>query len=186
MIIGLTGKNASGKGKTATYLKSKGFSYYSLSDELRQELKEKGIEETRENLISLGNELRKKFGTEYLASKINRKISIEKKENKKNNFVIDSIRNPGEIIELKKNKNFMLLGIDAPVELRFKRILKRGREGDTKTLQHFIKLEERENFKKSSNQQLDKCLEMADKIIVNEGTLEELHSKIDHYLEKNK
>ena len=79
----------------------------------------------------------------------------------------------------------MLLGIDAPVELRFKRILKRGRAGDTKTLQHFIKLEERENFNKSSNQQLDKCLEMADKIIVNDSSLEELHKKIDSFLNKS-
>ena len=50
MIIALTGKNASGKGETATYLKSKGFSYYSLSDELREELKEKGIEERRKKM----------------------------------------------------------------------------------------------------------------------------------------
>ena len=102
-----------------------------------------------------------------------------------NDFVIDSIRNPGEIIELKNNKNFRLLGVDAPVELRFKRILKRGRAGDAKTLQHFIKLEERENFNKSANQQLDKCLEMADKVIINNGSLEELRNKIDSFLKKS-
>ncbi len=61
MIIGLTGKNASGKGETANYLKSKGFVYFSLSDELREEAKEKKIVATRENLIALGNELRKNY-----------------------------------------------------------------------------------------------------------------------------
>jgi len=177
MIIGLTGTNASGKGEVAAYLKSKGFIYYSLSDELRSEAREKGISETRENLIDLGNDLRKKFGNGYLASKINKKID----ENE--NSVVDSIRNPGEIIELKKNKGLLLIGIDAPVEIRYERAKSRGRVGEAKTLQHFIKLEQRENFKKSSNQQLIKCLEMADKVFVNEATLEELHKKIDSLLD---
>ncbi len=55
MIIGLTGANASGKGEAASYLKSKGFEYYSLSDILREEAKRKKIEPLRENLIKRGN-----------------------------------------------------------------------------------------------------------------------------------
>ena len=117
--------------------------------------------------------------------KINDKISIERKE-KKNDFVVDSIRNPGEINELKKNKDFLLLGIDAPVELRYARAEKRGRLGEAKTLQHFIKLEERENFNSKANQQLDRCLKMADKVVVNDSTLEEFHKKIDAALAKLK
>ena len=35
MIIGLTGKNASGKGEAAKFLESRGFHYHSLSDVLR-------------------------------------------------------------------------------------------------------------------------------------------------------
>ena len=183
MIIGLTGKNASGKGEAADYLQKKGFVYFSLSDELREEAAKMGYEQTRTNLIKIGNNLRKKYGTNYLAKKVNEKISMEKKENK---FVVDSIRNPGEITELKKNKDFFLLGIDAPVELRFKRIKERKRFGEAKTLAQFMKMEERENFKNKANQQLDKCLEMADKVIVNNSTLEELHNKIDSFLNKLK
>ena len=185
MIIGLTGKNASGKGETSAYLQKKGFAYFSLSNELREEAKEKSIEATRENLIALGNELRKKFGVGYLASKINKKISIEKEEDR-NNFVVDSIRNPGEISELKKNRDFALVGVDAPISIRFERAKKRNRLGEASTLQHFIKLEERENFNSKANQQLDKCLKMADKVIVNEGSLESLHEKIDSVLNKLK
>src|SRR3989344_1701176 len=101
MIIGLTGKNAAGKGTVASYLQTKGFIYFSLSDILRDEAKERNIEATRENLISLGNELRKKFGSKYLASKTNEKILREKKDGN-DDFVIDSIRNPSEIDELRK------------------------------------------------------------------------------------
>ena len=74
MIIGLTGKNASGKGEVANYLKSKGFIYYSLSDVIREEATKRGLEHSRENLINLGNELREKFGPKHLAQQISSKI----------------------------------------------------------------------------------------------------------------
>src|SRR3990167_6671555 len=176
MIIGLTGKNASGKGEAANYLKSKGFVYYSLSDVIREEATKRGIGHSRDNLINLGNELRKKFGPDYLAKQIN--IKIKQQLKKKKNFVIDSIRSPHEAKELIKNKGFILVGVDAPIELRFKRLLERNRLGDAKTLEEFKSQEERENLKSDTNQQLDKTLGMADKVIVNDGTLEELKEKI--------
>jgi len=105
MIIGLTGKNASGKGEAANYLKSKGFVYYSLSDVIREEATKRGIGHSRDNLINLGNELRKKFGPDYLAKQIN--IKIKQQLKKKKNFVIDSIRSPHEAKELIKNKGIV-------------------------------------------------------------------------------
>ena len=57
MILGLTGKNASGKGEVAEYLKTKGFVYYSLSDALRKESTKLGLDHSRNNLIKLGNEI---------------------------------------------------------------------------------------------------------------------------------
>ncbi|MCX5687163.1 MAG: AAA family ATPase, partial [Candidatus Omnitrophica bacterium] len=74
MIIGLTGANASGKGEVASYLKSKSFEYYSLSDILREEAKARGIESSRENLIRLGNELRERNGPSVLADFVIKKI----------------------------------------------------------------------------------------------------------------
>mgnify|MGYP001569803921 CR=1 FL=1 len=179
MIIGLTGKNASGKGEVANYLKSKGFVYYSLSDVIREEATKRKLEHSRDNLINLGNELRTKFGSNYLAQQINKKI---KQQEKNKNFVIDSIRNPFEAKELMKNQNFVLIGIDASIELRFKRLLERNRVGDAKTLEEFKQQEERENLKSDTNQQLDATFGMANKVIVNDGSLEELHKKIDKLL----
>ena len=62
MIIGLTGKNASGKGEVGEYLKVRGFLFYSLSDVLRDELKKQKLPLTRENLTNLGNTLRNDRG----------------------------------------------------------------------------------------------------------------------------
>ena len=179
MILGLTGKNASGKGEAANYLKTKGFAYYSLSDVIREEATKRRMENSRDNLINLGNELRTKFGPSYLAKQINEKIKRQLKNKKSQNFAIDSIRNPNEVKELMKNKDFVLVGIDAPIELRFKRLLGRNRLGDAKKLEDFKKQEERENLKSDTNQQLDKTFNMSNKIIVNNGPLEELHKKID-------
>src|SRR3989338_424917 len=183
MIIGLTGRNASGKGEAANYLKEKGFVYYSLSDALREEATKRGSEHSRDNLIKLGNDLRAKFGASYLAQQINKKIKKQQQgKNKNQNFVVDSIRSPFEAKELMKNKGFVLVGIDAPIELRFRRLLERNRLGDAKTLEDFKQQEQRENLKSDTNQQLDATFGMAKKVIVNDGTLEELHKKIDEFI----
>src|SRR3989344_8860023 len=142
MILGLTGKNASGKGEVANYLKSKGFIYYSLSDVIREVATKRNLEHSRDNLIRLGNELRKNFGPNYLAQQINNKIKNQLKNNSKQNFAIDSIRSPFEAKELMRNKGFVLVGIDAPIELRFQRLLERNRLGDAKTLEEFKQQEQ--------------------------------------------
>ena len=179
MIIGLTGPNAAGKGEAARYIRSKGFIYYSLSDILREESKKLAIQPTRENLIKLGNELRRKNGPSVLTH------SIIKKIKKTKDYIIDSIRNPGEISELHKLDDFLLIGIDAPVEIRFKRSVQRKRYGDAKTLQGFIEKEEKENKSISENQQLKRCLKMADVILVNDSTIAGFYRKIYAAIEKN-
>lgn len=187
MIIGLTGKNASGKGETAKYLQKKGFIYYSLSDVIREEATKRSLEHSRENLINLGNELRKKFGASYLAQQINNKILNTKKLfSEKSFFVVDSIRNPYEVKELMKNNDFVLIGISAPIELRFERLLKRNRLGDAKTLEEFKQQEDKENLKSDTNQQLDETFKLAKVIIVNDSSLELLHNKINVLLKKLK
>jgi len=181
MIIGLTGKNAAGKGEVAKHLQEKGYVYFSLSDELRKEATNRGLVHSRENLISLGTELREKEGVGCLALKINKQIDSLKKEGK-THFVVDSIRNPGEIEELRKNKDFVLMGIHTDAKIRFERLLKRGRTGDAKTLEEFKDYEEKENKTSGSGQQLGKCLELADITISSNGTIEKANDDVDKCL----
>ena len=182
MIIGLTGKNAAGKGEIAIHLKSKGFAYFSLSDALREEATRRKLDHSRDNLISLGNELRKKFGNGILAERINEKIKEEKTKGSRD-FVIDSIRNPGEIDELRKNEGFLLVGVVTDEKIRFQRLLKRGRIGDATTFEEFTKHEERENNNEESGQQLDKCIAMADRHISSNGTIEQANKEFDEWIE---
>ncbi len=177
IIIGITGKYCAGKTTVCDYLKEKSFYYKSLSDELRDVLKHEGIEPTRENLIVRGNKLREKEGTATLSKRLISKMERDK------NYVIDSLRNPDEISELKKHGNFQLWNIEAGEEKRFGRIVKRQREGDPKTLEEFRKFEARESSSGNAKaQQLDECAKMADHTITNNGSLAELFREIDSIL----
>ena len=78
----------------------------------------------------------------------------------------------------------IILAIDAPIDLRFQRSLRRGRPGDGKTIEEFLIKEEEELTNDSGKQQLAKCIEMADFAVDNSGDKEELRRQIISFLEK--
>ena len=173
MIVGLTGKNGSGKGEVAKLLTLSGFIYYSLSDVLRDELKKQGQEVTRENLIETGNQLRHQAGPSVLADKVLAKLDPEK------NYVIDSIRNPAEVKALKRRDDFFLLNISAPQKVRFERVKARGRENDPRTFDEFVKIEKIEDKSADPNkQQMNQTIALADFEAANDSTLEALYEKV--------
>ena len=180
IVFGLTGKNASGKGTVAEILKKKNFTYHSLSDSLRDELKSLKKEETRENLIDIGNELREKGGPGVLADKLMPKLNTE------NNHIVDSIRNPLEVISLRKEtllRRFFLISVDANSKLRYDRLCSRGRIGDTDSWEKFVEQEKKEENNDDPNkQQLSRTMEMADYSIDNSGTLEELEAQVNRII----
>ena len=176
MIIGLTGTNASGKGTAAAYLKKKGFRYYSLSDELRYVLRKSGTKPTRENLIRAGKKYREREGRGCLA-----KIVLEKMGGRKR-AVVDSVRNLGEVRELRKKKSFVLIAFDAPAKLRFERARKRMSSRDPKTLKEFRAREREELSGKGAEQQLRAVMRKADLRITNRGSRSELFRSIDAIL----
>lgn len=92
--------------------------------------------------------------------------------------IVDSIRSPAEVAVLKSLPGFVLLGIDAPVALRFERSKARGRLGDGATLEEFTRKEALENSNDPAAQQLTQTLTLADIVVWNEGTLEDLRRKV--------
>ncbi|HJP19695.1 MAG TPA: deaminase [Nitrospinota bacterium] len=179
MIIGLTGENCSGKGVVADYLQKKSFYFYSLSDVIREELASKGTEITRDALIKAGNDLRQKYGPSVLAVKTAAKLQADK------NYVIDSIRNPAEVEELKKLTRFVLLKVMASPENRFERMKERKREGDPETLDEFLRIEKLEaSNHDGAKQQVTACMKLADKTIVNDDQPEILYKKADQLLQE--
>ncbi|MBN2454214.1 AAA family ATPase [Candidatus Woesearchaeota archaeon] len=174
MLIGLTGTNASGKGTIAEYLKQKGFDYISLSDELRELMSLEGIPVTRANMIVQGTNYRTKEGLGYFAELALKKVG--------RNAVIDSIRNEGEVLALKKRKDFVLLSVDAPAEIRYERSKMRGRMGDGETLDAFNQRQEQEMAGEGAGQNIRKCMAFADYRIINDGNKEKLYKKVEELL----
>ncbi len=174
MIIGLTGPNAAGKGEVAALLTARGFTYHSLSDVLRDELTARGVAETRENLIVVGNELRASAGPGILAERIRSRLT--------GRDVVDSIRNPAEVEVLRRCRGFVLVGVDAPLEVRFLRAEARARPGDGATLDEFRSREARENSPDPSRQQLAAVFALADRRLDNGGSLETLRRQVEGLL----
>jgi len=173
MIIAITGTNAAGKDTAAEHLAGKGFAHYSLSDELREIARGRGLEPTRENLIALGNELRRLHGTSYLTKRVLEKAGGAA------HVVLSSIRNLGELEPVRNTDAFRLLAIDAPPKVRFERARSRGRIGEHVTLEEFMLADAEEMVGGETEQNLARLIESADHLIVNDGTIEEFGRKID-------
>jgi dephospho-CoA kinase len=174
ILIGLTGTNGAGKGEVAAHLKDRGYAYLSLSDILREELAARGLEAARDNLIRIGNELRAAHGPDILARRTMDRV--------RGPSAIDSIRNPREVEFFRKQTGFVLLAVCAPIELRYQRVRARGRDESAVTLEEFRRKEALEMAGDETDQQLAICMAMADRSIVNDGTIEELRRKVEELL----
>jgi dCMP deaminase len=161
------------------YLEARSFYAHSLSDVLRDELRARGGEETRERMIALGNELRAKGGPAALAERLLAKLAPDR------NYVIDSIRHPAEVEALRRHgRGFKLVWVDADPKLRLDRLRARGRAGDPASLAALEDLEGRERGSAGANaQQLDAVERLADFRLRNEGALAVLHAGIQRVLE---
>ena len=177
MVIGLTGTNGAGKTAAGDYLKSRGFRFHSLSDEIRKELESQNQAGSRENLIEMGNRLRAEHGPAVLAERVKAGLAPDQ------NYVVDSIRNPYEVESLRARGNFHLLHVDAPVEVRYERVRQRGGPRVPESLEEFVRQEEQEmESPDPTHQQLRACYEMADETLTNDSGLEELEQRLNGLL----
>jgi dCMP deaminase len=181
MILGIAGLYASGKGEAVDFLVARSFVAFSLSDVIREELARRGASETRERMIEVGNALRAAEGPGALARRVLPRLSRDR------NYVIDSIRHPGEVEALRgAAQQFRLIWVDAAEPLRLARIRARNRGGDPGSLEELRRLEGRElGSADPSAQQLLAVRALADEVITNDGTLAELHEQLHRLLRSN-
>jgi dephospho-CoA kinase len=174
LVLGVTGPNAAGKGEVSAYLRDRGFAVHSLSDIVREEAVARGLPPDREHLIRIGTLLREQSGLGVLADRL--LLRLEGWD------VVDSIRNPAEVETLRHVPGFVLVGVDAPVELRFARSRARARPGDPESFAEFIAREREENSVNPAGQQLRATFVLADRVIDNNGDLDVLHLKVNDLL----
>ena len=181
MIIGVAGRNGAGKGEFVDFLEARSFSVYSLSDAIRQELAARGLSETRERMIEVGQEMRRESGPGALAQRLVRQLQPDR------NYAIDSVRHPVEVEILRHcGQKFHLVWIDAKLETRFERMQARGRPGDPESVHELEQLEARERGSDDPNaQQLDRVQAEASFTLANDGTLESFQAEIEAWVRKN-
>jgi len=180
MLIGLTGRNASGKSTIVNWFSNKGLKTSSCSDSIRAWLAEQDIDPTRDALIEGGRELRRKGGAGVLAEMLLEILDGE-------DAVVDSIRTPGEVEALRKRDDFILIEVRANTETRWERLQSRARPGDPLDKDTFIEQENAEAVAKdAAGQALNATAELADLVILNDGTEQELLSYLEELYMKFK
>jgi dephospho-CoA kinase len=187
MIIGITGTIAAGKGTVSKYLEEvHKFKHLSVRKYLIEELiridndilTEEDV--TRDDMVELANELRSKHGPDFIVRE------LYKQATNYPNSIIESIRTVGEVLALREMPDFILLAIDAPLELRYERTKTRKGLTDNITFEQFVEEEGREMESDDiGKQNLSACISLADRVITNDGSQEELKKEIDKTLKLN-
>lgn len=181
ITIGITGTLGAGKGTIVDYLvKEKGFVHFSVRDFITQEIERRGMPVNRDSMTIVGNDLRKQHSPSYITDELYKQAQETGK-----NCIIESVRTPLEVSELRKHSNFYLFAIDADAKVRYERIVVRGSSTDNVSFETFIANEQREMTSDDPNKQnLKACIEQADYLFSNDGDFEDLHKKIEEVLDK--
>ena len=181
MILGVSGLNGSGKGEVIRFLEERSFSSCSLSDEIREDLRARGLEETRERMIEAGRAIRAAEGPGGLAERMSARLSPDL------NWVVDSVRHPAEVDVLRaRSPQFKLLWVQADEAVRLERIRARGRGGDPSSLEELRALEGRElGSADPAAQQLLAVRDLADLTLGNDGSLDQLKAAVHEVLADN-
>jgi len=180
--IGLTGRMASGKGEAVRILKNYGLRYISLSDIVRREAAKIHPTLDRGQMQDLGNRLRAQGGAGVLGRMVRELIEAAEP----GPWVIDGIRNPAEVMELRKMAGFFLLGIESHIDAILARLKKRGRPTDVVNEAELRAVLEREwgRSEPEDGQQVGPTMDMADFLIDNNGSLPQLEASLEALLKQ--
>ena len=168
--VGIVGTSCSGKGTVAKFLQDRGYHYVSLSDMLREDAEEQGLDsKERQVLIDLGNKYREAYGAGGLMVR-----AIQRIKQPAAAYVFDSIRNPAEVNELRKAfPQTLIFSVDADPKIRYEKEQDRERKTGRKaapTYEKFLEIESSENSDNPLAQQLRTTMATADLHLWNDFT----------------
>jgi dephospho-CoA kinase len=178
-IVWITGTVWAGKGTVVEYMvKTMWFTHFSASGFISDELTRRGQELTRDNMRVLADGLRKEFWPSYIVDQLYKQAAVLWK-----NAIIESLRCVGEVQKLRQYSDFFLLWVDADKKTRYERAVKRWSTKDDVTYDQFVEQENREiHTTNPYEMNIVACLELADVIIRNDGTPEQLYLEVERAL----
>ncbi|MBN2330779.1 MAG: AAA family ATPase [Candidatus Aenigmarchaeota archaeon] len=177
-IIGFTGKRGSGKDTASKFLETMyGFRMLDFTrDVLAPILANRGLPVTRENLIDIAMDGRKKSHNGVWADK----LSVIIKRNSVHDFVISGIRFPEEVGVFRRNfgEGFRLVAIVCDDRHRYERVMKRGTKGEAGlSFDGFLQIE-----KRPTERVIAETMGIADFVIGNNGTIQDLYDGVSGIL----
>ncbi len=177
-VIGTVGMPGSGKSVISQILQEKLNSFYVImGDVIREEAMREGLEPNSINLRKIMLELRKREGNDIVARRCIEKL--KEREEEYDWAVIEGLRGIEELTTFRKQLSpFLLVYVFASPATRFNRLKQRGRSDDPKNREMFDKRDLTE-----LKVGIGSVIALADHILVNEGSKEDLFSKIDQLLE---
>lgn len=183
MIIWITWTLGSGKGTIVDYLvQKKWFQHLSVRAFLVEEIQKRWMPTNRDSMVIVANDLRSKYGASYIAEQLYAKAKASWKDT-----VIESIRAVGEVQILQTKENFHLFAIDADPTIRYERIKLRNNESDHVSYTKFIGDEQREMENEDpTKQNISACMQLADYVFDNNGSLEDLYQHIEKIVKQLK
>ncbi len=180
IILAVVGLPGSGKSIVAEMLKKKGFEVIELGDIWRELLKKNNI--PRSDPVAareFTRKLREKYGKDVYARYALRKIRKRRAE-----IAIMGVRSTYEMYYFRRHiKHIRIVALLAPMSVRFRRLKRRGKPEDPKTLKGFRWLEQREKrgFMKAKSEEKHGVMHVireADFVIANTASIEKLKENI--------
>jgi dephospho-CoA kinase len=175
LVLAISGMPGAGKSMASEAAKRLGLEVLVLGDVIREETKRRGLEPTPKNVGSVMLQVRKDEGPAAVARRLLPKVEASKSLI----LIVEGIRSEDEVRELKSKFDVIIVGIHASPRTRFQRLLARGRSDDPKTWDTFSERDSRE-----LNVGLCRVIALADIVLLNEGTIDELQSSFDVALKK--
>lgn len=175
ILIGVAGMPGAGKAAIRKMVKEMGYPVVVMGDEIREEVKRRGLKPTPENLGMVMLKLREEKGPAIVAERCVAKI----KKTKTKVVIVDGIRSLHEVEEFKRHlPKFFLIAIHASPETRFERLFRRRRSDAPRDWETFMERDLRE-----LGVGLGRVMATADHMIVNEGTKSQLKREVHEVLE---
>jgi dephospho-CoA kinase len=178
LVACITGMPGAGKSTVADAAQEVGFEIFRMGDDVRMEAEKRGVAPSDENLGAIMMELRQRGGLGAIAALSKKRIE---KESTSRFVAIDGIRNMNEVLEFKKIGKAVLIAVHASPPNRYKYLQSRKRSDSPASYQSFEARDRRE-----MSVGVAESIAMADEVIVNSSSVEDLRNSAKSLFQKLK
>lgn len=176
LLLLITGMPGAGKSTVLSLIAEEGYPTLLMGDVIREETERLGLSPTPENVGKVAVEIRRREGRGAVAKRCLPRLRRLFAESPV--VCVDGVRSLKEVEVFREEfRNVLLVAVHASPQTRFRRFLTRNRSDDPKTWEVF-----RERDLRELGFGIGGAIAMADHIIINESSLEDLRAEVKKFL----